>query len=485
MREGSLLSRIFCLIGITLLLSAILTLCIYIGISNKIYVSSKITELTSMGKSIVELINDNEEISIAKIRNILDANMNFGDTKIEVYDALGNTYMLNYRNDTILDDNKPYIIPSSIRENIRKNIKNKNIEEILIKVLSGAEVVRETTNYIFVGLPVLNDSNEVIAAVILTRPTPIMDYSSNNSLYLTLIVSTLGVFLIMLLPAYLIVRKIVMPLRQMTNVANAMAKGDFTKRADEDVKGEVGDLAKAINTCVKESEKLELTRRDYVANVSHELRTPIASMRMMGETLKDGLVSDEDKRQKYYDNIVKESIRLSNLVNDLLELSRIQSGNYKIEKSKFSINEILDNVDEIYNHIDNNKDICFSVERLKKDVEVFSNSEKIEQILIILIDNAYKHTTTGKINVSVNDTKEKIIISVSDTGCGISDHDITHIFERFYKVDKSHSSEGSGLGLSIAKEILKAMNEQIWVESEVNKGTTFKFTVQKQKKKII
>ncbi len=479
MIKDNLLSKIFCLIGITLLLSAILTLCIYISISNKIYVSSRIAELTSMGRSIVELIGNDEKISIDGVRGILDINMNFADTKIEVYDASGNTYMLNYRSDVNLENIKP----NSIRENIKNNIKNKNTEDILKKVLNGAEVVRETPNYIFVGLPVLSDDNKVIAAVILTRPTPIMDYSSNNSLYLTLIVSTLGVFLIMLLPSYLIVRKIVRPLKQMTTVANAMAKGDFSKRADENERGEVGELAKAINTCVKESEKLELTRRDYVANVSHELRTPIASMRVIGETLKDGLVKDEDKKQKYYDNIVKESIRLSNLVNDLLELSRIQSGNYKIEKNKFFINEILDNVNEIYTNISKDKDIEFVVKKSSKDIEVFSNSEKIEQILIILIDNAFKHTTSGKIEISVNDLKEKIVLNISDTGCGISLNDINHIFERFYKVDKSHSSEGSGLGLSIAKEILTIMNEEISVKSEIGVGSTFSFTIHKSKKK--
>lgn len=482
MIKDSLLGKIFCLIGITLLLSAILTLCIYISISNKIYISSRVAELTSMGKSIVELIGNDGELSVESVRSILDINMNFADTKIEVYDASGNTYMLNYRNDVNLENIKPNSIPSSIKENIKKSIKNKNTEDILKKVLNGAEVVRETGNYIFVGLPIISEDKEIIAAVVLTRPTPVMDYSSNNSLYLTLIVSTLGVFLIMLLPSYLIVRKIVRPLKQMTTVAEYMAKGDFSKRADEDEKGEVGELAKAINTCVKESEKLELTRRDYVANVSHELRTPIASMRVIGETLKDGLVKDEDKKQKYYDNIVKESVRLSNLVNDLLELSRIQSGNYKIEKCKFYINEILDNVNEIYTNISKDKNIEFVVKKSLKDIEVFSNSEKIEQILIILIDNAFKHTNTGKIEISIDDFKDKIVLNVSDTGCGINICDINHIFDRFYKVDKSHSSEGSGLGLSIAKEILNVMNEEIWVKSKIDEGSTFSFTIHKSRK---
>ncbi len=476
--RDNLLGKIFWLIGVTLLLSAILTLIIYIVISNKIYINSRIAGLKSMGNSIVELISNEEQLSIDKIKNILDINMNFADTKIEVYDSSGNTYMVNYRNDVKFEtSNKQSLLHSAIRE----NIKNKNAEEVLEEVLTGEEVVRETETYIFVGLPVFNSNNELIAAVVLTKPTPIMEYASNNSLYITLIVSTLGVFLIMLLPAYLIVRRIVKPLRQMTVVANAMSKGDFSKRADENIKGEVGELAKAINTCAKESEKLETTRRDYVANVSHELRTPIASMRVIGETLKDGLVKDEQTKQKYYDNIVKESIRLSNLVNDLLELSRLQSGSYVIEKSKMGIREIFESVNDIYNNI-GNENIEFSVQKIEKDIEVFSNPEKIEQILIILIDNAFKHTTSGKISLNLEEQKDKIILSVLDTGCGIGENDIEHIFERFYKADKSHASEGSGLGLSIAKEILDVMGEKIWVESKLNEGSKFYFTIQKTSK---
>lgn len=476
--RDNLLGKIFWLIGVTLLLSAVLTLIIYIIISNKIYINSRIAGLKSMGNSIVELISNEEQLSIDKIKNILDINMNFADTKIEVYDSSGNTYMVNYRNDVKFEtSNKQSLLHSAIRE----NIKNKNAEEVLEEVLTGEEVVWETETYIFVGLPVFNSNNELIAAVVLTKPTPIMEYAANNSLYITLIVSTLGVFLIMLLPAYLIVRRIVKPLRQMTVVANAMSKGDFSKRADENIKGEVGELAKAINTCAKESEKLETTRRDYVANVSHELRTPIASMRVIGETLKDGLVKDEQTKQKYYDNIVKESIRLSNLVNDLLELSRLQSGSYVIEKSKMGIREIFESVNDIYNNI-GNENIEFSVQKIEKDIEVFSNPEKIEQILIILIDNAFKHTTSGKISLNLEEQKDKIILSVSDTGCGIDENDIDHIFERFYKADKSHSSEGSGLGLSIAKEILDVMGEKIWVESKLNEGSKFYFTIQKTSK---
>ena len=476
--RDNLLGKIFWLIGVTLLLSAILTLIIYIVISNKIYINSRIAGLKSMGNSIVELISNEEQLSIDKIKNILDINMNFADTKIEVYDSSGNTYMVNYRNDVKFEtSNKQSLLHSAIRE----NIKNKNAEEVLEEVLTGEEVVRETETYIFVGLPVFNSNNELIAAVVLTKPPPIMEYASNNSLYITLIVSTLGVFLIMLLPAYLIVRRIVKPLRQMTVVANAMSKGDFSKRADENIKGEVGELAKAINTCAKESEKLETTRRDYVANVSHELRTPIASMRVIGETLKDGLVKDEQTKQKYYDNIVKESIRLSNLVNDLLELSRLQSGSYVIEKSKMGIREIFESVNDIYNNI-GNENIEFSVQKIEKDIEVFSNPEKIEQILIILIDNAFKHTTSGKISLNLEEQKDKIILSVLDTGCGIGENDIEHIFERFYKADKSHASEGSGLGLSIAKEILDVMGEKIWVESKLNEGSKFYFTIQKTSK---
>lgn len=473
-QRNSLFGRIFSLVGVTLLLSAILTLCIYIGISNKIYVSSKTNELLSIGKSVSNLLGGEEEISITKLKTILDSNMNFADTKIEVYDKDGNSYMLNYRQDIFFEDKKA----NQAHVSIKDTIKNKRVMDVLSIALTGEEYCLETDNYIFVGLPIYDDDNNIIAAVVLTRQTPIMDYASNMSLYLTLIISTLGVFLIMLLPAYLITRRIVRPLRQMTGVANAMSKGDFSLRVDENLDGEIGVLARAINTCAKESEKLETTRRDYVANVSHELRTPISSMRVMGETLKDGLVQDEEKRQKYYDNIVKESIRLSNLVNDLLELSRIQSNSYEISKEYFNINEVLESIKDIYSNI-NNKDIDFSVD-FDKDIKVYSNAEKIEEILIILIDNAIKHTKKGSIKVYISDEKDKIKVNVSDTGCGISKEDCAHIFDRFYKVDKSHSSEGSGLGLSIAQEILKNMNEEIGVDSILDEGSTFWFTIHKK-----
>ena len=145
------------------------------------------------------------------------------------------------------------------------------------------------------------------------------------------------------------------------------------------------------------------------------------------------------------------------------------------------IREIFESVNDIYNNI-GNENIEFSVQKIEKDIEVFSNPEKIEQILIILIDNAFKHTTSGKISLNLEEQKDKIILSVLDTGCGIGENDIEHIFERFYKADKSHASEGSGLGLSIAKEILDVMGEKIWVESKLNEGSKFYFTIQKTSK---
>ena len=473
-KDKSLFGKIFWLVGITLLLSAILTLCIYIGISKKIYSSSKKQELLTLGNSIIQILEEDDEISLERLKSILDMNMNFADAKIEVYDKSGNSYMINYRKDINLNekDNTPF------HPQTKEIVKNEKQQAALDGALSGKQSVIETANYIFVGLPVYNSNHDVIAAVVLTRLIPIMDYASNMSLYLTLIISTLGVFLIMLLPAYIIARRIVRPLRQMTGVANAMAKGDFSLRVDENYDGEVGVLARAINTCAKESEKLEITRRDYVANVSHELRTPISSMRVMGETLKDGLVKDEEKKQKYYDNIVKESVRLSNLVNDLLELSRIQVNGYEINKNYFNINEVLHSIHDIYSNTDK-KNIDFNV-KIGKDIKVYSSAEKIEEILIILIDNAFKHTKSGKIDVYVEDNKDLIKINVKDTGCGIAPDEVKHIFDRFYKVDKSHSSEGFGLGLSIAYEILKVMGEEIGVNSKENEGSTFWFTIHKK-----
>lgn len=229
---------------------------------------------------------------------------------------------------------------------------------------------------------------------------------------------------------------------------------------------------------VTEFERLEQTRRDYVANVSHELRTPLTAVRGLLEPLADGMIQDEETRQRYYQIMLHEVLRLSRLITDLLQLSRLQSGAEYMEVSAVDVSELLSEIHQNYLHEANQRGI-----HLVLDAEglpyAMTDRDRIEQILVILIDNALRYTPEGGSITLAATAGELIIVSVTDTGCGIASEDVSHLFERFYKADKSRKEGGTGLGLSIAKQIIDKLGERIYVESTVGVGTSFHFTIKR------
>lgn len=232
---------------------------------------------------------------------------------------------------------------------------------------------------------------------------------------------------------------------------------------------------------ISESEHLEQTRRDYVANVSHELRTPLTALRGLVEPLADGMVKNEADRMRYYGIILHETLRLSRLIDDMLELSRLQARTIAFKTFPFDLNSLLDELEAKFTPIMNDAQISFHVEY--KDgpcPTVMGNPDRVEQILIILMDNAKKYTPPDgliTITTEMNGKKDSVLVSVRDTGQGIHEYDIDHIFDRFYKADRARGKKGTGLGLSIAKELLNYMGESISVQSDYGEGTTFTFTL--------
>lgn len=227
--------------------------------------------------------------------------------------------------------------------------------------------------------------------------------------------------------------------------------------------------------------QLETTRREYVANVSHEMRTPLTAMRGLIEPLRDGMVSSEETKKRYYDIIFREILRLSRLVTDLLELSRLQSGTQAITPERFEIADIVYEVADRYAATAREHGIDLSVETdFSLCPPLYSNPDRVEQLLVILVDNAIKYSPNGgKITLRGEWNEERCVLRVRDTGLGISEENQKHVFERFYKVDKAHSGMGSGLGLSIAQEVLRQMGESIWVTSKEGEGSEFCFTVRR------
>lgn len=217
---------------------------------------------------------------------------------------------------------------------------------------------------------------------------------------------------------------------------------------------------------ITESERLEQTRRDYVANVSHELRTPLASIRSLADALCDGIITEDVDRARYYGYIQRESIRLSNLIDDLLELSRLQSGGVAFTKGRIELFEIAYDVADRMNEMAHKRGKSVRLGLEEGEYYANTNAGRIEQVLIALTDNAIKHGMDGcsvDIDVSISADESSYLFSVSNPA-EIDRSDLDHIFERFYKADHAHTGEGTGLGLAIVSEVLNLLNEKVTVD---------------------
>jgi two-component system phosphate regulon sensor histidine kinase PhoR len=230
-----------------------------------------------------------------------------------------------------------------------------------------------------------------------------------------------------------------------------------------------------------ELEKLERIRKDFVINVSHELRTPLASIQGYTETLIDGAIHDPVHNMRFLGIIRHNAERLARLTEDLLTLSRIEQKRQKFEFDMHSVNRLIHDSVELVTPIARKSDIRLSEERVDDDRTVFCDNEAVSQVLSNLLDNAIKYTPAGGlITVGARDAGPDVVeFFVRDTGIGIPEEDVPRLFERFYRVDKARSRElgGTGLGLSIVKHLVAAHNGVIRVESKVQQGSTFYFTL--------
>ena len=218
--------------------------------------------------------------------------------------------------------------------------------------------------------------------------------------------------------------------------------------------------------------RLERMRQDFVANVSHELRTPLTSIKGYAETL---LYEEDIKKIKEFSSIIlKHTDFLIKLTQDLIELSTIESRGFRFEKEHVSLKELIEETIKTFKDEAQRKGIELKMQ-IKDTQTIWANEERARQVFNNLIDNALKYTEKGKIEISAEEQGRFIIIKVSDTGIGIPKKDLTRIFERFYRVNKERSRESSsiGLGLSIVKHIVETHDGEVWVESELGKGSTF------------
>ena len=591
-RRGILLRRTLLLVLATLLLSALLTTVVYFGFSTEVFASIKASELEPRAQSVADLVVSvrRGDIPASVLYGLVDEGPSFWDALILIYDMDGNEALGLY----------PDTVPSNVLllDMLAPRVK---------KAIAGEKVVEIQRTWPFisvaliVGTPIVDDGRTV-GAVLMVKPMTEMR-AAMGGLNRTLLLSMSAAFLLMLIPSYLAARKMIRPIRKMQAAADAMACGDFSVRAEERQKGELGGLAQSLNRLstelsktigeltrernslalvldglsegiaavdaegrayrtnpalsvlagseaadaaeplrgaeageraidripglradfarvladggpivreaasggrtlrvsvsplhesqdrvsgavalvrdTTESARLEKARRDYVSNISHEFRTPVSSLRGLLEPLRDGLVTGEEDRIRYYSFMLRETERLTRLIDDLLELSRLQSGTVAFESRPFRLSVLLDEVGERFHRVAEEKSIRLDVEPLPEGAPaVHGNPDRVDQVLVVLVDNALKFTPPGgAIRISASLEPSRYVVSVQDDGQGIRAEDLPQVFERFYKADGSHSGQGSGLGLAIAREVLRHMGQEISVRNEPGHGARFSFTL--------
>ncbi|MGD6943493.1 two-component system histidine kinase PnpS [Cytobacillus gottheilii] len=235
---------------------------------------------------------------------------------------------------------------------------------------------------------------------------------------------------------------------------------------------------------ITELKKLEQMRKDFVANVSHELKTPITSIKGFSETLLDGAMEDKQALTDFLKIILQESDRLQSLIQDLLDLSKIEQQGFSLSKEIFDIQVMMKEVLAIMHGKLEEKDISLFFERQEAAVLMEGDPSRLKQVIINLLSNAISYTPQGgRVSLSVSEGPKKVHVKVQDTGIGIDQEEIPRIFERFYRVDKARSrnSGGTGLGLAIVKHIVEAHKGKISVTSDVGEGTAFHIELPKGK----
>ncbi len=395
------------------------------------------------------------------------------------YAMLGNSISSMF----FLCDSQGNILVCSEGENCRHMIYRVSAE-ILTEVATGEYLESETlggiydTNHFTAAVPLTDENNNFLGAVFASNETTAVDdYLSN--IWVLFLFSAIMTMLVALPVIYIIVNRMLKPLRQMTKATIAYSEGDFSADIDYGGDDEIGVLALSFNNMKNSLSELEAMRRSFVANVSHELKTPLTIIDGYLSAIQNGAIPKEEQ-ERYITIVTDETKRLSRLIGSLLNLARIEAGDNPLVKSPIEISALI-------------FDVLFSFERVIDEkgilVEGLSDIEKqnclcdrdlIYQVIYNLVDNAVKFTSEGEaITVNTYLQDKKYYISIKNSGTGIASKNISKVFDRFFKEDESRSIDksGVGIGLYLVKTITELHGGDIIVKSEEGQYTEFIFSL--------
>lgn len=432
--------------------------------------------------------NEYEKKVIQYANYIEEATNNFLKSSNEMsYEELKMTMELiksSINMDSIILDSQSYVYAVSNEELDSLNYTKLDIGELDLekikagKIISSKNIIYNNKNLNTYYKPIFYNGKFNGLVILIENHNKGYFSESYKFIFILIIFSSI---VSILLIHYFLKKILLKPLEDIDVSARKLVKGDFKKRIDITSNDEIGDLANSFNTIAESLEKVDLVRKEFIANVSHEIRSPITSIKGFISAILDGVIPKD--REGYYLKIVNdEAERLSRLVTDLLDISAMEEGKLNLNIVKMDINEVIT--------------LCtLNLERRIKErklkVEIIFNSDKeycfgdrdrIIQVIINLIDNAIKYgKENGKIEIETYSKGDLVYISVFNTGDNIAKENLNKIWERFYKDDKSRTNKiSTGLGLPIVRLILTQHNQDIWVENIEEKGVKFTFTLKKQ-----
>ena len=411
---------------------------------------------------IINYINDKDENGYKKIEKIISNKNN----------PIGG--------DIIITDKEGNILWVSNKELMNKETKINFNEKDVKKLSNGENVEYINSNYTLI-CPI-SENNNFFGMTIITSPLSVI----NERLHKMYIMIWLSAFIAMIfasvvLPVF-VKRKILNPLKEINDAARKFAQGEVQRRVCIKYNDEIGELANSFNIMAESLGKVEQNRRNFISNVSHELRSPITSIKGFIAGIIDGIIP-EDKEKEYLERDYNEIERLTRLVNDLLDLSAIESGKLKFNLKKLDINELVRR--SIINNERRIKDKGIDLQVVLKNEKCYVNADedKIMQVITNLLDNAIKYCGQyGKIKISLYTKGNKVFIEFYNNGPSMTDEELIHIWDRFYKSDKARTNKiSTGLGLPIVKMILMQQGEEIWAKNDKEKGVKFTFSLTKYK----
>lgn len=326
-----------------------------------------------------------------------------------------------------------------------------------------------------------------VGAIITVAYTPLLMFKDPGDLHLLILL--LACFMVISLGlGTTIALGVAHHLEALRTAARHVAEGRFDTRVEVPSGDEVSDLAEAFNRMSAElgiaferEQAVEQGRRNLVAAISHDLRTPLASIRAMLEAIHDGVVQDQPTIQRYHAAMHDQVERLSRLIDDLLELSRLDSGAHRLRLEDVNFSELVLETVESLRPAAERRGVQLAVNTDSVIPRATVDADQLQRVVANLVQNAIRHTPSGgSVETRVGVVGQELVVEVADSGEGVSSSDVDHVFDRFYRGEKARTrtaSAGAGLGLAIAKAIVEAHRGRIWVDTERSTGARFVFTV--------